>query len=414
MPVCNQCGRKAGGFSLRGFNAATGRCDQCEIEVSERIQRALDTFRHAFLDCVDKGYLTRDDWTALQERADVEGLDRSYALDYVREDLSALIQAVLESQGKTQRLSQNEDAKFNLLVERLSLPDYCAQHARRLISATKLVAVSCVRCGAGVLKQASAFDYTCPVCSVRGVMARCPHCSAPNQIPESLWNRNFICLTCGRQHPWDRWQSARITMGEMSSTIKQDLSIIADPFRRIVSGTLIGGSGYAIIVGAGCTLEFASDKVRMYARLPGKLGEIIGQAEYREVTSLQLGGRGAVTSGGGWSGGGFGLTGIITGAVLASALNQMTTRSSIETVISLQTTAGELLVFNNEYTPEYLRIMLSPAFSRIEAGHRTLPAVAVDPIAQLRELGELRASQTITEEEFQRLKAKLMKDMTAE
>ncbi len=122
---------------------------------------------------------------------------------------------------------------------------------------------------------------------------------------------------------------------------------------------VIGGSGYPIGVPVGCELEFESEKVLILARSELDPYKLVGSDLYADVISLQFGGRGAITSLGGWSGGGFGLSGITTGAVLASAMNQITTRSTIETVIYSRTTAGELILLNNHYTPEHLRIMLS-------------------------------------------------------
>src|SRR5262249_24501714 len=103
-----------------------------------------------------------------------------------------------------------------------------------------------------------------------------------------------------------------------------------------------------------------------------------------------------------------GLTGIVSGVLLASELNQVTTRSTIETVVYFKTRTGELILFNNHYTPDHLRIMLSPAFTRIENAQHLPSGSTSNIVDQLRQLGELRASGTITEDEFQSLKARLM------
>jgi len=70
--------------------------------------------------------------------------------------------------------------------------------------------------------------------------------------------------------------------------------------------------------------------------------------------------------------------------------------------------AGELILFNNNYTPEHLRILLSPAFTRIENAQRQPVGNSVSILDQLRQLGELRAAGTINEDEFQMLKTKLI------
>lgn len=197
-------------------------------------------------------------------------------------------------------------------------------------------------------------------------------------------------------------------MGDLAKSIKVDQTLIADPLRRIVFGVVIGGSGYPIGVRGACQLEFASDKVFIHA-LFEKQYTAVAISEYENVVSLQLGGRGAITSGGGWIGGGFGLSGIVTGALMASALNKVTTHSSIETIIYFSTTTGELVLFNNQYMPEQLRAMLSPAFTRIEAAHRGAATPTASPIDQLRELGQLRNDGTISEDEFRHLKSSVLK-----
>jgi Short C-terminal domain len=53
--------------------------------------------------------------------------------------------------------------------------------------------------------------------------------------------------------------------------------------------------------------------------------------------------------------------------------------------------------------------MLSPVVNRIEVAHQqTTQQTQPSPLDQLRELGELRASGTISEDEFQSLKATII------
>ena len=176
---------------------------------------------------------------------------------------------------------------------------------------------------------------------------------------------------------------------------------------------VIGVSGYPIPVRVGCKLEFDSDQVIILCLFEGGQYKGVATERYSDVMSLQVGGRGAMTTGGGWVGGGFGLTGIVTGALLASALNKATTRTMIETIVHFRSKAGEIFLFNTQYAPEELSMMLSPAISRIESAHQqqALPPPA-SPLDQLRELGELRANGTITEEEFHSLKAKIMNSLS--
>jgi hypothetical protein len=49
--------------------------------------------------------------------------------------------------------------------------------------------------------------------------------------------------------------------------------------------------------------------------------------------------------------------------LIASALNMLTTRRRIDTVISLQTSSAELFLHNSQEAPDSMRIRLSPVFN---------------------------------------------------
>jgi len=221
-------------------------------------------------------------------------------------------------------------------------------------------------------------------------------------------------MKCGQENSWATWSAREVTLGDMAKNYGADQEKIADPSRRIVSGVVLAASGYPIPVHVGCKLEFDSDQVIILCLFEGGQFKPIAREEYPQVLSLQIGGRGAITTGGGWVGGGFGLTGIVTGALLASALNKATTRTNIETVLHFRSKTGELFLLNTQYTPQQLSMMVSPVITRIETAHDavSLPAPpARDPVEQLRELSELRANGSISEEEFQSLKANIMKSL---
>jgi predicted RNA-binding Zn-ribbon protein involved in translation (DUF1610 family) len=98
------------------------------------------------------------------------------------------------------------------------------------------------------------------------------------------------------------------------------------------------------------------------------------QLSYSDITSLQIGGRGDVTttSGGGWSGGGFGAKGIAEGVVIASVLNALTAKTthSNETIFHLHWRTGRLTLLNTKFLPARWGLLLSPVIRRIEKRHR--------------------------------------------
>ena len=128
---------------------------------------------------------------------------------------------------------------------------------------------------------------------------------------------------------------------------------------------------------------------------------------------LDIEGAGAFRSGGGFMGGGFGLAGAAAGMLTASALNALTTRTGIETILHLQTPSAELFLYHGKVTPEALRRSLSPVFLRLRQN-----AVPDEPeqsesgddhvVDRLHKLADLLDRGMISDEEFATLKAKLL------
>jgi hypothetical protein len=138
--------------------------------------------------------------------------------------------------------------------------------------------------------------------------------------------------------------------------------------------------------------------------------------DFDDITAIEIGGPGETTSGGGFIGGGFGLQGAAEGMLIATALNALTTRRSIKTIICLQTVDSELFLSNAPQTPDELRVSLSSVFTELrmrEARKRTERSSqdgnAVDAsVDRLVELASMVDRGLITEAEFQSLKAKLL------
>src|SRR5258705_4602592 len=117
MPICPACGKKAGGFSLRAFNEATGRCDHCDAEAQGLALRALDRFRSRFNELVETNSLTERGWSNLETIAFENGLDLHTVAAHIRGDLRKVFARVLDNRPVT---ASPDD--FSYLVESLSLP----------------------------------------------------------------------------------------------------------------------------------------------------------------------------------------------------------------------------------------------------------------------------------------------------
>jgi hypothetical protein len=184
--------------------------------------------------------------------------------------------------------------------------------------------------------------------------------------------------------------------------------VVEDAFAVLTRCRVLGGHGLSPQPGESWRLFFRPEELLL--RKPGS--EDVHVA-YQEIVALEIGGPGAQRSGGGFIGGGFGLTGAAEGMLIGAALNMLTTRTTVNTVICLQTGAAELFLHTEEATPDDLRMRLSALFTilrRKEEG-RSLPgaqAGTADPIDRLAKLAELLEKGLITEEEFAKLKTEVL------
>ena len=93
-----------------------------------------------------------------------------------------------------------------------------------------------------------------------------------------------------------------------------------------------------ISVGQRYDVGFLEDRFEILAH---RRSEILAVSPYSDVEDVDIGGPGLVSSGGGFAGGGFGLTGAVEGMAIASVLNGLTSRTSIKTILRVQ--GNELL-----------------------------------------------------------------------
>jgi hypothetical protein len=179
----------------------------------------------------------------------------------------------------------------------------------------------------------------------------------------------------------------------------------------VISGCrVLGGSGLAPMPGDICELVFTRDALELYG-FDGHAATI----GYDEISAIEIGGPGQTQSGGGFIGGGFGVQGAAEGMLIATALNLLTTRTKIDTVICIQTRTAELFLHHGAATPDALRMLLSPIFTRMRQHDTAARAVLADSsggnaniVDRLQQLADLRASGALSEEEFAAAKAKLL------
>jgi hypothetical protein len=121
-----------------------------------------------------------------------------------------------------------------------------------------------------------------------------------------------------------------------------------------------------------------------------------------------------VKKGGGFFGGGFGVTGALEGMAVAALLNTLTTRSEIQTIIRFEGSDLEAFFFHSKTPPDKLRIALSQAVSWIKRQAEESATATADPIADLERLSRLHDQGVLSGEEFTVLKTKLIAKISGE
>ncbi len=83
------------------------------------------------------------------------------------------------------------------------------------------------------------------------------------------------------------------------------------------------------------------------------------ELDWSDLVDLSIGGPGLYQTGGGWFGGGFGVTGALEGAAFAAVMNLLTTKTQISTVIRIIFNEAEVNLHTSVVTPEILDNQLS-------------------------------------------------------
>jgi hypothetical protein len=159
---------------------------------------------------------------------------------------------------------------------------------------------------------------------------------------------------------------------------------------------------------------FLEDRLVVSAHRQAK---VLTEVPYSQVEDVEIGGPGLVKTGGGFVGGGFGVTGAVEGMAIAAVLNSLTTRTSVKTIVRIQGTSCELFLLHARLTPEQLRIAMSRPLGAIRSARATqtaggtqheAPAAAPSPVQELTKLADMLEKGLLTREEFDLMKAKLI------
>ena len=187
------------------------------------------------------------------------------------------------------------------------------------------------------------------------------------------------------------------------------------PIARGGTCVVLGGHGLGLPVKALVELVFTLGALRL--RQHGTDDTVV---PYADIVAFEIGGPGAKRTGGGFFGGGFGVEGAAEGMLIASALNMLTTRTKVDTVICLRTRTAELFLHTSQEKPDALRMRLSRVFNILRAqsaSEATVPNARSQPgednvVDRLAKLADMLDKGLITSQEFAALKGKLLSEQT--
>ena len=272
------------------------------------------------------------------------------------------------------------------------------------------VTIPCPACRREVDLAVEQTGWKCTGCNTKVTLRPCRHCHRVAPSTASTTQANSVCAFC-LKITFVTWR------GEPRASVAQYLKDLHSlDFRPEAGERLLlhrcvarGGHGFRFAPGTCCSLA-VSENALVLSEIDKTLTM---RLPLNDVTSLEVGGAGTVTTGGGFVRGGVGLEGAGAGMLAAALLNAATRTSATDTLLSIVKPDGELLLQTTEMTPQALRLSLSAAFGRIESNRQRLAAAASsgqteDLAAQLGRLAQLRADGVLSDEEFAAAKARLL------
>lgn len=206
---------------------------------------------------------------------------------------------------------------------------------------------------------------------------------------------------------------SKIVSGSSATTdLLQNTLSVESSNQSIVGCTVLGGYGHNILPGSNVII--AQDEI---ITIYSKTGTKYLEFRIDDIIDVVIGGPGETTTGGGFTGGGYGFAGAVKGIVASSLLNALTTRTIITTTIQINLVSSEILIVNNEMTPTAVRVAMSPILGRIKSRNANIPPDMTsttdtipkkDLATQIRELAHLHEIGALDDDEFKAAKTKIL------
>ena len=184
--------------------------------------------------------------------------------------------------------------------------------------------------------------------------------------------------------------------------------VIQNQAKSTVETVFLGGAGIPMQ-----TYERSSLVISKEGFVIGRDGYPIWSKSFEGLIGLQISGEGVLQSGGGWIGGGLGVGGALKGALFATVMNSLTTRTHNDCYFRFIYPGIEGTFQVLSHTPRDLEIALSGVKNWIETRSSNFsqePQInqGLTTVEQIERLYQLLEKGALSKSEFEKEKAKLL------
>ncbi len=271
-----------------------------------------------------------------------------------------------------------------------------------------VVTVMCMQCGQILGVPAHCSEVTCPGCGSPLQFVRCDGCRWPLVVLKG--DPGFACPGCNATRFRNR-QVQLVQAAEVSYF--QGLSLVAPASPEVAAHaacTQVGG--WNTPFGPGTMVSVATTSANLHLT-PIGLGGPAVTWPLGELVDLRFSGPGTQTHGRRFWGGGFGLVGAAEGIIAAELLNNLTRKTTTNSLIHLDLNGSGFILHSSRFTPDQLRIKFSAVTGRISARQRSpIPPDGARPahgiVSDLERLANLHRSGDLSTDEYNQAKAKML------
>ena len=197
-------------------------------------------------------------------------------------------------------------------------------------------------------------------------------------------------------------------VGRLDTTISEDDFVISSQEIATIESVFLGGAGVPLK-----TYEKSTLIVSRKGFSIGQGGSSIWTQTFEGLNGIQITGEGLYQTGGGWIGGGFGISGALQGAAFASVMNALTTRTHNDCYFRFVYPGTDATFQVLSHTPRDLEIALSGIRNWLETRNPVSASSSqvisnTSRVEQLEKLHQLFEKGILSEAEYKAEKKRIL------